>query len=220
VVEQGVVENSDDLLRLQNTYAAVVTYVDAQLGMIIDQVRHLNLREDMLVCLTASQGLPLGEHGAIGYVRPWLHEELVHLPLLMRLPRGERPGLRVDGLTQPVDLFTTFLEFLAITPPPSHSRSLWPLIRDEVNQIRLHAYSGIRSDFAVEWALRSRDWALVLPVASCPEDSSRQGQLYAKPEDRWEVNDVRQHHLELAEDMEKKLRDYAAESRQPGPPSR
>ena len=125
----------------------------------------------------------------------------------MRLPRGERAGLRLEALCQPVDLLPTFLEFLEMAAPPSHGHSLWPLVRDEVNQVRSFACSGMRCGDALEWALRTRDWAFLLPVASPPGEPARHAQLYAKPEDRWEVNDVRQHHLELVEELEKNLRD-------------
>jgi arylsulfatase A-like enzyme len=211
----GLLEDPDDLLRLQNTYAAVVTYVDAQLGVLLDSLGEPGRLDDTLVCLTASHGLPLAEHGVIGLAEPWLHEEFVHLPLLLRLPRAEHGGLRVAALTQPVDLFPTLLESLGKTAPPSHGHSLWPLMRADVNQVRSHACSGLRRGDAVEWALRTLEWAFLLPVTSAPDDRSRQPRLYVKPDDRWEVNNVRQHHLELAEKMEQTLRDFAAASRLP-----
>jgi hypothetical protein len=42
-------------------------------------------------------------------------------------------------------------------------------------------------------------------------------QLYVKPDDRWEVNDVRQHHLEVAEHLEDVLRGFVSATRRPGP---
>jgi arylsulfatase A-like enzyme len=214
----GLVTNTDDLPRLQDTYAAVVTYVDAQLGVLLDRLREKDQLDNTLVCLTAMTSLPLGEHGIIGYTHPWLHEELVHLPLLMRLPRGESAGLRLDALTQPVDLFGTFLEFLGIAVPPNHGNSLWPLLHDRVQEIRPFSCSGMRVGSAVEWSLRTRDWAFLLSLGDAAENSVRQAKLYVKPEDRWEVNDVRQHHLDLAEEMETTLRRFAAASWQPEPP--
>jgi arylsulfatase A-like enzyme len=204
----GPLENPDDLIRLQNTYAAVVTYVDAQIGQVLDATRDHALLDDTLICLTAPHGIALGEHAVIGMARPSLHEELVHLPLVMRLPGGAHAGARVAALTQPVDLFPTFLEFLGIAPPPTHGNSLWPVIRGDTDQVRAHACSGARAGEAVEWSLRTLEWAFLLPATAV--DTSRRPQLYVKPEDRWEVNDVRQHHLDLVETLEKTLRDVAA----------
>jgi arylsulfatase A-like enzyme len=144
----GFLENADDVLRLQNTYAAVVTYVDAHVGALLDALREH--RDDMLVCLTAPFGLPLGEHGSVGLTRPWPYEEFVHLPLILRLPGAAAAGLRVAALTQPVDLFPTLLAFLKIQAPPSHGHDLGPLIRGEAAQVRIHACSGMRTDEGME----------------------------------------------------------------------
>jgi arylsulfatase A-like enzyme len=213
----GRLENPDDLIALQNTYAAVVTYVDAQIGQVLDAAREPSDRADTLICLTAPHGIALGEHGVIGRARPSLHEELVHLPLVMRLAGGAHAGARVGGLTQPVDLFPTFLECLGITPPATHGHSLWPLIRGDRDQRRPHACSGARAGEAVEWSLRTQEWAFLLPATAV--DTSRRPQLYVKPEDRWEVNDVRQHHLDLVETLEKTLREIAAATSCPPAPS-
>lgn len=206
----GRIGNADDMPRLQNTYAAVVTYVDAQLGVLLEQLRDEYRLNDTLICLTAACGMPLGEHGMIGQARPWLHEEFVHLPLIVRLPHGEHAGLRMDALTQPVDLLPTILECFGIASPPCDGHSLWPLIHSKISQVRPHAVSGFSIGGEIEWALRTPEWAYLLPVVSGPGDPPRQAQLYVKPDDRWEVNDVRQHHLELAEEMERTLRGAAA----------
>ena len=208
----GPIEDADDLPRLQNTYAAVVTAVDAHLELILDQLGTNDHLDDTLVCLTSGEGLPLGEHGVIGAVRPWPHEEFVHLPLLLRLPRAQHAGWRMDALTQPVDLLPTFLEFLGVTPPMSHGQSLWPLINGEVSQVRPHAVSALNSDAGTQWALRTLTWAYILPVKWRNDDPS-QPRLYVKPDDRWEVNDVRQHHLELADQFERTLRELAITGR-------
>src|SRR5262249_26588638 len=94
--------------------------------------------------------------------------------------------------------------------PRSDGQSVWPLIRGEANELRAHALSGLSVGNGVEWALRTREWAFLLPITPFTGDSPRSAQLYVKPEDRWEVNDVRQHHLELAEEFEKKLRELSS----------
>ena len=49
------------------------------------------------------------------------------------------------------------------------------------------------------------------------DDAPRGPQLYVKPDDRWEVNDLRQHNLDLVEEHEKTLREFIAATRPPGP---
>jgi hypothetical protein len=62
--------------------------------------------------------------------------------------------------------------------------------------------------YSVEWSIQTAGWALLLPLSTPPKDPLRSPQLFVKPDDRWEVNDVRQHHLELADEMEQTLRKY------------
>ncbi len=212
----GPLDYPDDLLRLQNTYAAVVTHWDAGLGELLDKLRDRNVFDDTLLVLTGS-GFPLGEHGYLGFHRPWLYEEAVHLPLLMRLPGAAEAGLRLPALTQPVDLFPTLLAGLNVPAPDCHGHDLWPLLRGEVDQVRPYACSGLQIEDRIAWSLRSLDWALLLPVATAPNDAFQAPQLFVKPNDRWEVNDVRQHNLELADHLEKTLRTFVDASRQRRP---
>lgn len=196
-------------LRLQNTYAAVVSSFDACLGDLLETLDELGLEQDLLLCVTAERGLCLGEHGAIGADRPWLHEELVHLPLIMRWPDRIEPGRRVSGLTQPIDLFPTLLESFGLCGPDSHGNSLWPLIRGEREQVRSYVCSSMRRGEAVALSLRCPDWAYLLPSGFAPDDPGhRSPQLYVKPDDRWEVSNVLQHHFEKAEQLERALRGF------------
>ncbi len=57
-------------------------------------------------------------------------------------------------------------------------------------------------------------WAYLLPLG---DDAGRAAQLYVKPDDRWELNDVLQHHPALAEHLDAVLRGFMAAIRQPGP---
>ena len=94
---------------LHRTFAAVVTKLDAELGGLFDELRARGLDQSAAWVVTSDFGYPLGEHGQVGLHRPWLHEELVHLPLFLRLPGAEQAGRRVSGFTQPPDLFPTLL---------------------------------------------------------------------------------------------------------------
>src|SRR5262249_52799942 len=152
--------NEADVLQLQNTYAAAVTVFDAQLGALFEALA----LDETLLCVMARSGLPLGEHGMIGAPRPWLHDELVHVPLLMRLPLGKDAGTRVSALTQPVDLLPTFLD--AVQAARLHGHNLWPLIRGEVEQVRPYAVSALRVGDQETRLLRTPAWALHVPIAA------------------------------------------------------
>jgi arylsulfatase A-like enzyme len=216
--QAGAVDPNDDalFLRLQRSYAGAVSYLDAGLELLFDELRKQGLLDGLLVIVTTDHGQPLAEHGFVGAHRPWLHEELVHLPLIVRLPAAAEGGRRVPALTQPVDLMPTLLDAFGVPPPEVHGSSLLPLARGQVEEVRPYACGGLRQGGCVEWMLRTSAWSFLLPVQVPAGDAPRQPQLYVQPEDRWEVNNVRQHHLELAEHLEEVLRGYAAASQRPG----
>jgi arylsulfatase A-like enzyme len=223
--------NEAEILQLQNTYAAAVTVFDAQLGVALERLRERGLLDDTLLCVTARSGLPLGEHGMIGVPPPCLHDELVHVPLLLRLPGAADAGMRIGALTQPLDLLPTFLEALGQPVPPMHGRNLWPLIRGEAETVRPYAVSALRVGLEESLLLRTREWAFHLPVGQAFEPDGearsqtgepdvrlgeRTPQLYVKPGDRWEVNDLYQQQIEIADPMARALHAFAEAIRQPG----
>jgi arylsulfatase A-like enzyme len=199
-------DDEGTLLRLRRSFAGAVSHFDAQLGVLLDSLEEKDAAKDWLLILTAPYGLPLGDHGIAGGYRPWLHEEFIHIPLLVRLPGGAEAGRRVFSLTQSSDLAGTLLDAFGQAVPSMHGRGLLPLCRGEVESIRAEVYSRLRTADAEEWALRTGEWAFLLPVTVPAEDPPRGPQLYVKPEDRFEVNNVVQHHSELAEEMEGKVR--------------
>ncbi len=208
----GLIDRDDDhlYLSLQTSYAAAVTSVDAGIGQLLQALDGLEGGDDILLIVTTDTGQNLGEHGIIGTCRPWLHDELIHLPLLLRLPGATEAGRRVAALTQAVDLAPTLADWFQAPMADVHGRSLLPLARGEVESIRPHAYSGLQVGEAIEYALRTPEWAFLLPIKPSVDDGERAPQLYVKPDDRWEVNNVMQHHLELAEQLDRTLRDFTA----------
>jgi arylsulfatase A-like enzyme len=189
--------------RLRCTYAAAVGYLDSGLGLLCDELRQRGWWDELVVVFTADRGLALGEHGIVGEVQPWLHEEVVHVPLLIRQPGRLAAGQRCFALTQPVDWLATLLQWMEV-PSAGPGRSLLPVLGGDVDVLRDACISHWRIGEIEEWALRTDAWAFLLPAASS-EPSVRGPQLYAKPEDRWEVNNLVQHHQELADELEKRL---------------
>jgi arylsulfatase A-like enzyme len=204
-------------LRLQRTLACMVTFLDAGLGLLLDDLEERALLEDLMLVITSDYGFALGEHGAVAAAVPWLHEERTHLPLLIRLPGAAESGRRVFALTQPVDVLPTLLALFGVPAPAVHGFNLLPLCRGETESVRAYACSGLRAGASIEWALRTPRWALLLPIFQDVEDTPRPAQLYVKPDDRWEVNNVYQHHPELAQHLEETLSGFVEATRRPGP---
>jgi hypothetical protein len=189
---------------LQRTFAALVTKLDAELGTMFAALRARGLDQSATWLVTSDHGFPLGEHGQIGVHRPWLHEELVHLPLLMRLPGADHAGRRVPGFTQPPDVRATIRALFGA--PPDGGFDLLPLARGEADSARTCAITALDVGGASEQAIRTAEWALLLPTRAPDGDPPRAPRLYAKPDDRWEVNDVYAHNIDRADELAGQLR--------------
>jgi arylsulfatase A-like enzyme len=140
-----------------------------------------------------------------------LYEELIHTPLIIRLPKGQRGGIRHQALVQTVDLLPTIVSAFGLPPldhgdAPPHGHDLLPLIRGEQTKVRDYACMGM--DVA-EFAIRTHLWHLIVPVENDPEEP-RSAELFCKPEDRWDQNNVIEQHPEVAEHLELALRRFIA----------
>ncbi len=167
----GDVIDEPELLRLRRTYAGAVTLLDAQVGRLLEAMRGSGRLDDSLVIFTADQGEPLGEHGYVRRFRPWLYEELIHTPLIVRLPRGEAGGTRCPALVQPVDLLPTALAALGLPPSDdAHGHDLMPLARGEASKVRDYACLGMDVE---EFAIRTPGWHLTVPIEADPDDPPR-----------------------------------------------
>jgi arylsulfatase A-like enzyme len=204
----GLFDSSDVDARewLQCSLAAVVTGLDAELGVVFEQLRSRGLDQTATWLLTSDFGYPLGEHGQIGRHRPWLHEELVHIPLIIRLPGAKDACRRVWMFTQPQDLYPTLIGLAELpSENASEGMNLVPVLHGEATNTRDHAITKLELGKAMELSIRTDEWSFLLPV-KVPEGEKREPQLFSKPDDRWEVNDLHTHNIERCDEFEAQLR--------------
>ncbi len=118
-------------------YQGAVTYVDDEIGRLVDSLEERDLLHRTVIVLTADHGEALGEHDMY-FVHTGLYEPTVHVPLITYFPGAGRQGVQVSEVVELVDIFPTLLEFFDIPPPHNmRGRSLWPLIRGEVPPERI-----------------------------------------------------------------------------------
>lgn len=101
-------------------YSAEISFVDHWLGVFFEALDDLNLSDSTLVLFCSDHGFLLGEHGNIG--KSWdhlghyqaypLYEELVHVPLMIRVP-GEAHR-RYSTMVQPIDILPTIVDYAGI----------------------------------------------------------------------------------------------------------
>lgn len=197
----------DELLGICQAYAGQVSLLDLTLGGFLEAFRASQAAAETLFVATSPRGFPLGEHRRIGPADEALYGELVHVPWLMRLPDGTGAMDRSQALVQPADLFATLLDWwkIASLAPRVFGQSVLPLVRGERETLRDRAcMTGERG----QRAIRTPAWYLRLPPAQRVEEPCLPAELYAKPDDRWEVNDVADRCCETAAALQSALADF------------
>jgi len=89
-------------------YHAAVSYVDAQIGRVIDELDRLGLGSNTIVLLWGDHGWHLGDHGM--WSKHSNYEEATHIPLLIIAPGVTRAHTRTRALVETVDLYPTLRE--------------------------------------------------------------------------------------------------------------
>ncbi|MCI0357260.1 MAG: sulfatase-like hydrolase/transferase [Planctomycetaceae bacterium] len=186
-------DDPDVLLGYVHAYAGQVALVDACLGSLLDALDDSTLREEALLAVTSPRGYPLGEHSGIGGND--LYGELLEVPLWLRLPGGVGALARTQRLVQPCDLAATLIQWLDLPPQSAggFATSLLPIVYGEDMPPRELAAASGRE----EWAVRSPAWLLRSAVV----DDEVYRKLFAKPDDRWEVNEVASRCGEVVEQL-------------------
>lgn len=122
-------------------YFGMVQYIDDQVGRILQKLDELGLTNNTLVIFTSDHGDMVGAHGCIGKSLPGFYDDLVRIPLLVRLPGRIKAGTQIDLPVSQVDLMPTILDYTGQRVPEGlHGRSLRPLLEGAPVAWRDHAF--------------------------------------------------------------------------------
>ena len=122
-------------------YHGMVKYIDDQLGRVLDKLDERGLTDNTLVIFTSDHGDMVGAHGCIGKSISSFFDDLVRIPLSMRLPGRIKPGTVVDRPVSQIDFMPTILDYLGQTAPEGiHGRSMRPLVEGRDVSWRDHAF--------------------------------------------------------------------------------
>ena len=194
----------DELFGVTCMYAGQVMLLDQCVGALVERLRESQLDKTTLLVILGARGLPLGEHRRVGAVDDALHSETLHVPWLMRFPEGTGAATHNASIVQPADLYATLLDWLNVDVSEVSSRSrfgksLMPVARGESEVVRDRA-GMIAPDG--ERAIRTSAWYLRQPPAASQQpDDAETAELYAKPDDRWDVNEVANRCPEIVDEL-------------------
>ncbi|RIK72245.1 MAG: hypothetical protein DCC67_19530 [Planctomycetota bacterium] len=186
-------DDQDEALPYRAAYAAQTMVLDECLGGLLAAIDELALADHTLVMLVGCRGFALGEHGGVGSGVRDLYSELLHIPCVMWapgiLPSPQRSPLLVGAEAVAAALLRWFAVdgafgeegpslFEGGAAPPCREGSPWLLACGD---------GGERAMRTPAWMLRQPPRAADVGAASVPAPMA---ELYVKPDDRWEANEV------------------------------
>jgi arylsulfatase A-like enzyme len=137
-------------------YYAYITFLDAQVGRILEALREAGLEEDTIIVFASDHGLALGSHGLFG--KQNLYDCSMRAPLIFAGP-GIPHGKTSDAFAYLLDIFPTVGALTKIQGPDgSEGKSLVPVLKGEKTQVRDSIFTAYRQ---FERSVRDERWHLI-----------------------------------------------------------
>ena len=186
-----------DLLLARGSYYGLVSFVDHQIGRILDFLEASGDLENTLIVFNSDQGMQLGEHGL--YKKRNFYEQTVSVPMIFSLPGRLPAGRVVDDLVELVDFLPTVMDLTGVEIPQGIAgRSLVPLIRGEVDRWRpaafceidhsMSGYTALRVHSGRRVMVRTEEWKMIYFRDARVADED--GALYSMVEDPGETRNL------------------------------
>lgn len=145
-------------------YYACVSFIDAQVGRLLDELDRSGLENNTIVILWSDHGYHLGEHNGIWQKRT-LFEQGARTPLIIRTPNATGNGQACRRIVEFIDIYPTLTSLASVKAPDNLAgRDLSPLLQDPLKD-----WDGL----AVTQVLRPQDDRLKTMVMGCSIRSDR-----------------------------------------------
>jgi len=138
--EQEKITDAQRQQALQAYYAST-TFMDAQVGVVLDGLEQLKLADKTIVVFMSDHGYHLGEHGL--WQKMSLFENSCRVPLVIYDPRAKGNGKASPRTVELVDLHATLAELAGLTAPRTDGTSLKPLLDDPAAKWELPAITQV-----------------------------------------------------------------------------
>jgi len=166
-------------------YSAQVTMMDAFIGRILDALEALKLADHTLVIFTSDHGNMLGQHALVDKAVGAFYDDLIHVPLLMRLPGTIPAGIVCEHIATSMDLAPSILDYVGAKPLEKiHGRSLRGVLAStRPDQSAVFCERSEANSKTTARMIRTRQWKLALHTDNPPE-------LYNLEQDPEEITNV------------------------------
>ncbi len=132
----------DQLIEAKRAYYASISFMDAQVGRILDALDRLKLADKTIVVFWSDHGYLLGEHGQ--WMKMMLFEGSARVPLIISVPGAKAAGQSSPRTVELLDLYPTLADLCHLDAPKDlHGKSLRPLLDDPAATWTKPAYTQL-----------------------------------------------------------------------------
>jgi arylsulfatase A-like enzyme len=150
-----------DRARIIALYDASIRMIDDQIGRVVDSLRQSDRLEKTLIVVSADHGEEFWDHGRFFHGQS-LYDELLHIPLIVRLPEGERAGTVIERPVSALDIAPSILEWLGLPRPEGFSGgSLQKAIEAPEAEGNPILATATQAQFPTRYAIRTRERKLI-----------------------------------------------------------
>lgn len=202
-IEPGEYVYTDSITRkLIHGYYASVSYMDAQLGRVLDELERLDMLDNTIIVLWGDHGWHLGDHGY--WTKHTNYEQANRIPLIIVDPNSENKGEIASQLAETVDIYPTLIDLadleLQDIPQPIDGLSLSPVLSNTEITIRDHAYHAFPHGNYIGRAIRTDRYRMV-EWKNWDNDSDVLYELYDYKMDPLETKNIASDNIEVLNKM-------------------
>jgi iduronate 2-sulfatase len=138
-------------------YYAAISFVDAQIGRLLDALDSLGLADNTIVVFWSDHGYHLGEHGL--WFKQSCFEESAKCPLIIKAPRIRTAGKVCTRIVELVDIYPTLADLTGLEPPDDlQGLSLLPLLKNTEAKWNYPAYTQVQRGDIPGHSVRTEEW--------------------------------------------------------------
>jgi uncharacterized sulfatase len=168
-------------------YYACISFMDAQVGVLLETLDRLGLWDSTVVVLLSDHGYHLGDHDGL-WAKLTTFEYAARVPLLIAAP-GQGRGKSSARIVELVDLYPTLAELCDLRPPARlEGKSLVPLLKQGDAPWDRSAYISVHHEGVVGKSVRTNHWRYTEW-----DDGKKGAELYDHDRDPGEYNNLARH---------------------------
>ncbi len=202
--------DKDDLAYIRNLNNSEVRYTDEHLGELLAAIDEARGTDNTLVVIMGDHGDELGDRRShwIGHTKV-ISEEVLHVPLMVRLPGKARAGTRIPQLASLIDLMPSIANWSGLPLPDDLDLpgTAWDLDHPDQWRTTIHAETGRWASIQVSMDDRYK-------LITHPKAPSSTPALHDLQEDPGELRNVAREHADVVERLKEERLHWLGEMEQ------